>query len=117
MRDMSEIRRNIRSVEETRQVTNAMFLLSTSRMKHAMQQIGHNREYMKRIRAAVHEILAHMPQDDHPFMRYSKEKDTRPSYLVIAADKGLQRTGKVLFSSIENGLRDRLQPSQVNSCQ
>lgn len=89
MRDMSEIRRNIRSVEETRQVTNAMFLLSTSRMKHAMQQIGHNREYMKRIRAAVHEILAHMPQDDHPFMRYSKEKDIRPSYLVIAADKGL----------------------------
>ena len=47
MRDMSEIRRNIRSVEETRQVTNAMFLLSTSRMKHAMQQIGHALPCMK----------------------------------------------------------------------
>ena len=75
MRDMSEIRRNIRSVEETRQVTNAMFLLSTSRMKHAMQQIGHNREYMKRIRAAVHEILAHMPA-------------RRPSFYAIQQRKG-----------------------------
>ena len=89
MKNMSEIRHNIRSIEETRQVTNAMFLLSTSRMKRTTQQIKHNREYMKRIRAAVHEILAHMPQKEHPFMQYSTGKDDRPAYLVIASDKGL----------------------------
>ncbi len=88
MKNMSEIRHNIRSVEETRQVTNAMFLLSTSRMKRALQQIGHNQQYMRTVRAAIRNILAHMP-GEHPYMAYPGGGDHYPAFLVIASDKGL----------------------------
>lgn len=87
MKNMNEIRRNIRAVQETRQITNAMYLLSTSRIKKAMLEIGHNKSYMKTIRATVKDILIKSPDVHHRYIDEHKHK--RAAFLVIASDKGL----------------------------
>lgn len=87
MKNMNEIRRNIRAVEETRQITNAMYLLSTSRMKKAVAATEHNRMYMHRIRATVKDILNKSPDVQHRYLKNASDK--RAAFIVIASDKGL----------------------------
>ena len=42
MKNLNEIRQHQRAVEQTRQITNAMYLLSTSRMRKAMLRVDYN---------------------------------------------------------------------------
>lgn len=84
MRNMNEIRRNIKAVEQTRQITNAMYLLSTSQMKKAMTKIAFNRTYLRRIRATVKDILLRSDKE-HIFLEDRGNK--RQMFLVVASDK------------------------------
>lgn len=84
MRNMNEIRRNIKAVEQTRQITNAMYLLSTSQMKKAMGKITFNRTYLRRIRATVKDILLRTDKE-HIFIE--DRGDKRQLFVVVAADK------------------------------
>jgi len=87
MTNLNEIRRHIRAVSKTRQITNAMYLLSTARMKRAMQHVDYNREYYKRVRATVKDILSKSSSVHHPYLDARPTK--RAAYLVIASDKGM----------------------------
>ena len=94
MMDANALRRNLRAVEETRQITNAMFLLSTSRMKRCMQQVEYNKTYVRRIRAAVRDILEKMPEyrGHGLFHRRGEEKRAASgvrAYLILTSDKGM----------------------------
>ena len=53
MLNPSEIKEHIRAVEQTRQITNAMYLLSTSRMKKTVRMIDYNVRFMVRLRATM----------------------------------------------------------------
>ncbi len=88
MKTMEEIRQNQRAIRETRQITNAMYLLSSSRMKRSMKNIGHNQLYLRRMRAAVKDIL----DKTHTTLnhRYTElELHGKAAFLVIASDKGM----------------------------
>ncbi len=87
MKSMNEIRRNQRAVQETRQITNAMYLLSTSRMKKAMSQIGYNQIYMRRIRAAVKDVLEKSQGAHHRYLDFTHSG--RAAFVVMASDKGM----------------------------
>ncbi len=90
--NISEIREHIKAVRETRQITNAMYLLSASHMKKTLPQVEYTREYFHRIRAAVKDILTHSPGIEHPYLAGYKKTPKgarRPGYLVMAADKGM----------------------------
>ncbi len=90
MKDMNALRRNLRAVEETRQITNAMFLLSTSRMKRCQQQVAYNKTYIRRIRAAVKDILLKVPQQrGHAMFNAVPAPGAEAAYLVLASDKGM----------------------------
>ena len=84
MKNMNEIRRHIRAVEQTRQITNAMYLLSTAQMKKAIVKMSFNRTYLKRIRSTVKDILLHTDKS-HVFLEDRGNK--RQAFVVIAADK------------------------------
>lgn len=87
VRNMSEIRQNMKAIAETRQITNAMYLLSTSRVKRAMTKIAYNEMYMNRIRSAVKAILSFAPDLNNRYLQHASGK--RAAYLIIASDKGL----------------------------
>jgi len=84
MNNMNEIRRHIKAVEQTRQITNAMYLLSTSQMKRAISKMTFNRTYLRRIRATVKDILMHSDRQ-HVFLEDRGNK--RQAFVVIGADK------------------------------
>lgn len=89
MSSPNEIKQHLKAVQQTRQITNAMYLLSTSRMKKAMQNIDFNLFYMNRLRATIKDILSktknnnmtnHFIEDDHLGTAV---------FVVITSDKGL----------------------------
>ena len=84
MKNMNEIRRHIKAVEQTRQITNAMYLLSTSQMKRALSKMNFNRTYLRRIRATVKDVLMHTDKN-HVFLEDRGNK--RQAFIVVAADK------------------------------
>ena len=42
MENISELKQHLNAIEQTRQISNAMYLLSTSRMKQSMQNNDYN---------------------------------------------------------------------------
>ena len=87
MKNMNDIRRNLRAVEQTRQITNAMYLLSASLSKKLISQISHNQLYMRRIRSVVREILEKSAGIHHAYL--DRRENGRAAFLIISSDKGL----------------------------
>ena len=92
-KSVKEIREHIRAVRETRQITNAMYLLSASRMKKIMPHVDYARAYAHRVRAAVKDILTRSPQIEHQYLEGGKniraQGAQRKAFLVMASDKGM----------------------------
>ena len=90
MPSVRDIRRRIRSVENTGKVTNAMSLIAASKMRRAQNSVLQGRPYSEKIQ----EIIAHLaaqPSDDG--MAEQPLLQTRPveriAVLVISPDRGL----------------------------
>lgn len=87
MHNLNEIKQHIRAVSQTRKITNAMYLLSTSRMRRAITQAQYNREYFMRVRATVKAILALSENVHHPYLEI--RPGDRAAFIVVAGDKGM----------------------------
>ena len=64
MSNLNELKSRLSAAKQTRQITNAMYLLSTSLMKKAMQNIDFNLYYMKRLRGTMKDILSKTKHND-----------------------------------------------------
>jgi len=87
MKNMGDIRHSMRAVEDTQQITKAMHLISTSKMRKALNKYAANNVHFNRVQAALKDILEHSREITHPFIGHSE--GGRAAYVVIAADKGL----------------------------
>lgn len=87
MSEINDIKRRLSAVAQTRQITNAMYLLSSSRMRREAQRAGYAKEYFHRIRATVKDIMEKSQSITHPY--FEKRSGNRAAFLVIAGDKGL----------------------------
>ena len=87
MASMGDIKHSIRSISETEQITKAMHLISTSKMKKAISKYESNHVHFERVQAALKDILTHSHDLSHPYIGESERG--RAAYVVIAADKGL----------------------------
>ncbi|MEG1774813.1 MAG: F0F1 ATP synthase subunit gamma, partial [Oscillospiraceae bacterium] len=89
MASMIELRTRIKGVEETLKITNAMYLISSSKLKKARKQLKEVEPYFDRIAFTISDILHHSPVLDHPYLRTHKTGNPKIGYLVITGDKGL----------------------------
>jgi F-type H+-transporting ATPase subunit gamma len=87
MANMGDIKHSIHSISETEQITRAMHLISTSKMRKAIAKFESNRIYYERVLSTIKDILLHTRDISHPYIGESDGK--RAAYIVIAADKGL----------------------------
>ncbi|MBQ3816961.1 MAG: ATP synthase F1 subunit gamma [Clostridia bacterium] len=89
MENLSEIKQRLNAIEQTRQITNAMYLLSVSRMKKSMQNIEYNLEYLRRLRATVKNIISKAKHNEisNPYIELNP--NGRTMFLVLTSDKGL----------------------------
>ena len=90
MAGMREIKLRIKSVKETRQITNAMKLISAAKLKKARQQLEETLPYFNKVRDTMADILLHSRNIENRFfdLRADKEKKKK-GYIIITGDKGL----------------------------
>lgn len=82
-----EIRNRIRSMESTRQITKAMEMVATSKLRRAQNRVLESRPYFEILRTAVQEIMDTNRDVSSPYL--TKRPGKRVLYVVIAGDRGL----------------------------
>ncbi len=89
MSSVSEIRRHISAVEDTAKITRAMHLISSAKMRRAIQMHDNNLIYFQKARSVIRFLLENSGASiaANPYFRQHPGK--RAAFLVIAADKGL----------------------------
>ena len=86
---MSEIKARLDAVKQTRQITNAMYLLSASLTKKAMQNIDFNLRYMNKLRLTMKDILSKTNYSEIENRYITEQTDGVTLFVVISADKRL----------------------------
>ncbi len=89
MSTVNELKSRLRAVEQTRKITNAMYLLSTSRMKAAMRHIDFNLFYLKRLRSTIKTILYHTKSSHLHDKFIDDDHKGSAVFVVVTSDKGL----------------------------
>jgi F-type H+-transporting ATPase subunit gamma len=87
MASTRDIRRRIKSVKNTRQITKAMELVAASKMKKAQQAALASRPYAQLMSGMLAALAARVDESVHPFLVQRSVK-TR-GILVVSTDKGL----------------------------
>ena len=88
MSSVAEIRHHINAVDDTAKITRAMHLISSAKMKKAMQMHDNNLLYFQKARSVIRFWLENSGGSiTSPYFRQHPGK--RAAFLVIAADKGL----------------------------
>lgn len=88
MASPAEIRHHIAAVEQTKKITGAMEMVSSTRMKRVMSHIEQNRRYFDYVQRTMKEILTSTQEVAHPYLCEVPE-DGHCTFIVIAGDKGL----------------------------
>ena len=83
---INDIKSRIKSVEGTMQITKAMELVATSKLRHAKLKAEGAKPYMKSLEDAIYKIASF---DTSSESVYSKKTDGKTLYVVIAGDRGL----------------------------
>ena len=91
MAGITEIRSRMRSIEQTLKITNAMYLISSAKVKKARKQLAEVEPYFDRLARTVLDIFRHSPDLKHRYIEgHHKPKDEcRTGFVVITGDKGL----------------------------
>lgn len=92
MASIKEIRTHIRSVEQTLKITNAMYLISSSKLRKTRLQLTDVEPYFQKIETTIGDILRHSPEIEHRFFDRRPQippKKRQVGFLVITGDKGL----------------------------
>lgn len=82
-----DIRRRIKSVKNTAQITKAMQLVAAAKMKKAQDQAANGRSYADLMNKILVSLKESAEEGVHPF--FSEGKGGKTLVLVIATDKGL----------------------------
>ncbi len=88
MANLRDIRRRIKSVKNTAQITRAMQLVAAAKMKKAQDQAMAGRDYSAQLNAVLSDISAGESEEaSHPLLEV--RDGNRELVLVISTDKGL----------------------------
>lgn len=85
--NLRAIRRKIKAVGNIWQITRAMQMVATSKLKKIQPRVEASREYLQRLSEITASVAANVPSDLHPYLQ---QRPVRVQGLVIVAgDKGL----------------------------
>ncbi len=88
MANLRDIRRRIKSVKNTAQITRAMQLVAAAKMKKAQDQAMAGRAYSSQLNAVLSDIAENFTDEvSHPLLE--AREGNRELVLVISTDKGL----------------------------
>ena len=81
------MRRRIKSIKNTQQITNAMKAVSAAKMRRAQEQVLAARPYARRLREVLGRVAAAAGDVKHPLLEVREPR--KVAYVLITADRGL----------------------------
>ena len=109
-----ELRRRIRSVENTRQITRAMQLVAASRMRRAQEAADAARPYAREVLEMMHQLVAATGDDLLPPLLRARPVE-RSAYVVMTTNRGL--CGALNSNVVRRATgRYRARPGQRGRC-
>jgi F-type H+-transporting ATPase subunit gamma len=88
MPSLIDLRRRIRAVKSTQQITKAMKMIAASRLRRAQERVVGARPFAQRMLRVLNGLVTRVNQDAHPLL-HVPEGDPRPLLIVITGDRGL----------------------------
>lgn len=92
MANTKEIQNRIKSIKDTMKITNAMYMISSSKLKKAKMDLENTEPYFYTLQVALARVLRHLPDIQHLYFDSRKEipeNEKRRGYIVVTADKGM----------------------------
>ena len=93
MSAIREIRDRIASIQNTMKITNAMYMISSTKMNAAKSALNATEPYFFALESMFARVLRHLPPDfEHAFLDRREsipEQEVRRAILCVTADKGL----------------------------
>src|SRR5579884_2684186 len=87
MASRREIKRRIRSIRNTAQITKAMQMVAASRMRRAQQRVAASRPYAEHIRSIVADVSSRSGAESHPLLVQREIRNIE--VVTITPDRGL----------------------------
>ena len=87
-----EIKNRISSVKDTQKITNAMYLIASTKLRKAKSELDHTRPYFKAVKKEIKRIFRIAEDIENKYFYPITGEHELPGsygYLVITADKGL----------------------------
>jgi F-type H+-transporting ATPase subunit gamma len=88
MPSTKEIRRRIRTVQKTKQITSAMRMVSAAKLRRAQDAILAARPYAKRMYAVLGEIGRRQKDAEHALLKPHEQNEVH-ELIVVTSDRGL----------------------------
>jgi F-type H+-transporting ATPase subunit gamma len=89
MPSLIDLRRRIRAVKSTQQITKAMKMIAASRLRRAQDRVVSARPFAQRMLKVLNGLVSRVDQEMHPLLRTTAPPGSRPLLIVITADRGL----------------------------
>lgn len=87
MQGLRDIKRRIKSVQNTKQITKAMKMVAAAKLRRAQERAEAARPYAEKMREVIVSIASGTTGVQHPMLQTREVKKT--GYVVITSDRGL----------------------------
>jgi F-type H+-transporting ATPase subunit gamma len=90
MPSLIDLRRRIRSVKNTQQITKAMKMVAASKLRRAQERIMNGRPYAQQMERVLGSVASRVDASLHPLLTIRDPgPDSRTLVIVVSGDKGL----------------------------
>ena len=90
MANTREIKSRMNSIQDTMKITNAMYMISSTKLRKAKKNLEETEPYFYTLQSMIARIMRHLPDVENPFFQIRKAPEERvKAFVVITADKGL----------------------------
>ncbi len=89
MPSLIDLRRRVRAVKSTQQITKAMKMIAASRLKRAQDRVVAARPFAQRMLGVLNSLVSRIDPEVHPLLRMPDQTGAPVLLIVITADRGL----------------------------
>lgn len=92
MSSSKEIKERMAGIQETMKITNAMYLISSSKMRQAKEKLAKTEPFFFAMQKEISKVLSYWPAIENDFFNHRKnipDEERKIGIVVITSDKGL----------------------------
>jgi F-type H+-transporting ATPase subunit gamma len=90
MPSLIDLRRRVRAVKNTQQITKAMKMVAASKLRRAQERMSNARPFALQMQRVLHSVASRVDPSIHPLLaEREKRADSKTLLIIVSADKGL----------------------------